>query len=117
MMQPAGAPDCCWVATAPRTNFPELTGGQDCDVVIVGAGIVGLTAAFALLEAGKSVVLLEARRVGGQVTGRSSAKITAQHSLIYRAIAVRTEPPDPRGLPPERRHAIARWGCRADCSR
>jgi glycine/D-amino acid oxidase-like deaminating enzyme/nitrite reductase/ring-hydroxylating ferredoxin subunit len=84
MTELAGTPDCCWVATAPRTNFPELAGGQDCDVVIVGAGIVGLTAAFALLEAGKSVALLEARRVGGQVTGRSSAKITAQHSLIYR---------------------------------
>ena len=53
-------------------------------MVIVGAGIVGLTAALALLEAGKSVILLEARRIGRQVTGRSSAKITAQHSLIYR---------------------------------
>jgi glycine/D-amino acid oxidase-like deaminating enzyme/nitrite reductase/ring-hydroxylating ferredoxin subunit len=83
MTQLAGKPDCCWAYTALTANFPELTGDQDCDVVIVGAGIVGLTAAFALLAAGKSVVVLEARRVGGQVTGRSSAKITAQHSLIY----------------------------------
>ena len=30
------------------------------------------------------MTLLEARRIGRQVTGRSTAKITTQHSLIYR---------------------------------
>lgn len=79
----AGRADCCWVANAPRTAYPELAGEKECDVVIVGAGIVGLTSALSLLEAGKSVAVLEARRIGAQVTGRSSAKITAQHSLIY----------------------------------
>jgi glycine/D-amino acid oxidase-like deaminating enzyme len=53
-------------------------------VVIVGAGIVGVTAAYLLSGAGLSVILLEARRIGRQVTGRSTAKITTQHSLIYR---------------------------------
>jgi glycine/D-amino acid oxidase-like deaminating enzyme/nitrite reductase/ring-hydroxylating ferredoxin subunit len=79
-----GHNDSCWVATAPKASFPSLTGSQDCDVVIVGAGIVGLTTALSLCEAGKSVVVLEARRVGAQVTGRSTAKITTQHSLVYR---------------------------------
>lgn len=66
------------------TQFPALAGEAACDVVIVGGGIVGLTTALALLERGKSVAVLEARRIGRQVTGRSTAKITTQHSLIYR---------------------------------
>jgi glycine/D-amino acid oxidase-like deaminating enzyme/nitrite reductase/ring-hydroxylating ferredoxin subunit len=79
-----GEPDCCWTATAPETSYPTLTGAHTADVAIVGAGIVGVTAAYMLSVAGLSVALLEARRIGRQVTGRSTAKITTQHSLIYR---------------------------------
>jgi glycine/D-amino acid oxidase-like deaminating enzyme/nitrite reductase/ring-hydroxylating ferredoxin subunit len=56
---------------------------MDVDVVVVGAGIVGLTAAYRLVRAGKSVLVLDARRIGHQATGRSTAKITSQHGLIY----------------------------------
>ncbi|MEH6389892.1 MULTISPECIES: FAD-dependent oxidoreductase [Pseudomonas] len=84
MAKLSGAAGCCWIADAPTGDFPQLTASTDCDVVIVGAGIVGLTAAMTLCEAGKSVVVMEARQVGHQVTGRSTAKITAQHALIYR---------------------------------
>src|SRR5262249_5716408 len=79
-----GKPDCCWTATAPKTTYPRLTGAHTFDVVVVGAGIVGVTAAYVLSESGLSVALLEARRIGRQATGRSTAKITTQHSLIFR---------------------------------
>jgi len=45
---------------------------------------VGLTTAYLLAQGGLSVAVLEARQIGRQVTGRSTAKITSQHSLIYR---------------------------------
>ncbi|UVC08388.1 FAD-dependent oxidoreductase [Rhizobium sp. TH2] len=79
-----GRAESCWVANAPATHYPALDGRQKTDTVIVGAGIVGLTAALKLCELGRPVVVLEGLRVGGQVTGRSTAKITTQHALIYR---------------------------------
>jgi glycine/D-amino acid oxidase-like deaminating enzyme len=51
---------------------------------VIGGGIVGLTAAYVLAKSGMSVAVLEALQIGRQVTGRSTAKITSQHSLIYR---------------------------------
>ena len=78
-----GKSKSCWTVTAPKTVYPKLAGSPTVDVVVIGAGIVGVTAAFLLSSSGLSVALLEARRIGRQVTGRSTAKITTQHSLIY----------------------------------
>jgi glycine/D-amino acid oxidase-like deaminating enzyme/nitrite reductase/ring-hydroxylating ferredoxin subunit len=79
-----GKAESCWVADAPRTHYPKLAKSQHAETVVVGGGIVGLTTALRLLEMGRSVIVVEALRIGGQVTGRSTAKITTQHALIYR---------------------------------
>lgn len=46
------------------------------EVVVVGAGITGLTTALLLARAGRSVTVLEAGAIGGGSTGRSTAKVS-----------------------------------------
>src|SRR4051794_27253501 len=45
------------------------------DVVVVGAGVTGLTAALLLQLQGKRVVVLEALRIGAGTTGGTTAHI------------------------------------------
>ena len=64
-----------WLSSA-FPEFPSLKGDTHADVVVVGAGITGLTAAYFLSEAGKSVVVLERDRCAGADTGHTSAHLT-----------------------------------------
>ncbi|WP_114905876.1 FAD-dependent oxidoreductase [Ornithinimicrobium murale] len=56
------------------------------DVLVVGAGIAGLTTACLLARAGRGVTVVESRHVGAGVTGNTTAKVTAQHGLHYAAL-------------------------------
>ena len=73
----------CWSDGVEGQRYPRLERSLHTDVVVVGAGIVGLSTALQLSKAGREVILVEAMRVGRQVTGGSTAKVTAQHGLIY----------------------------------
>jgi len=75
-----------WNATASPSAFPNLSGALEVDVAIVGGGIVGITTARMLKEKGVTVAVVEARKVGRQVTGKSTAKVTTQHSLRYQTL-------------------------------
>jgi glycine/D-amino acid oxidase-like deaminating enzyme/nitrite reductase/ring-hydroxylating ferredoxin subunit len=72
-----------WIETTPETAYPALDGGLAVDVVVVGAGITGVTTAWRLKSEGRTVALVDMRRVGEGATGYTTAKLTVGHNLIY----------------------------------
>lgn len=72
-----------WMATAPGPERPPLTEDIEVDVAVVGGGIAGLSTAWELSLTGRSVAVLEAGRLAAGVTGFTTAKISALHSLVY----------------------------------
>jgi glycine/D-amino acid oxidase-like deaminating enzyme/nitrite reductase/ring-hydroxylating ferredoxin subunit len=65
-----------WATSATFPPFAKLAEDAETDVVIVGAGVTGLTAAYLLAKAGKRVVVLERDRCAMTDTGHTTAHLT-----------------------------------------
>jgi len=66
---------------APLARFAPLSGETRADVCVVGGGYTGLSAALHLAQAGFSVVLLEAHRVGFGASGRNGGQVGSGQRL------------------------------------
>lgn len=76
-------PEPYWLDGLDLPKFHSLNEDFEADVVIVGGGITGITAAYLLVKEGVKVALLDAGKLLNGTTGHTTAKITAQHDLIY----------------------------------
>lgn len=81
-----GKPESLWTGTSPGTCFPSLDRDLLVDAAIVGGGIVGLTTAMMLQDAGLNTVVIESRGIVSGVTAKTTAKITALHGAVYRTL-------------------------------
>jgi glycine/D-amino acid oxidase-like deaminating enzyme len=80
--------DSYWLDTAPP--FVSACEGPldgDADVVVIGAGFTGLSAALALGKRGASVVVVDAGRVGGGASGRNGGQVNTGVAQDFVALA------------------------------
>ena len=75
-----------WQVDAPLPPFAALAGDASADVLVVGGGIAGVTAGLLLQRAGKRVILIEARRIGGGETGHTTAHLTELIDARYHTL-------------------------------
>ena len=65
-----------WIDSGPIKSFPPLRSDLKVDVLVVGAGVTGVTAAYLLKETGRHVALIERERVASIDTGHTTAHLT-----------------------------------------
>lgn len=68
-------------------KFKTLNGDIKTDVLVIGGGMAGILTAYFLQQKGIKYALVEGGRICSGSTKNTTAKITAQHGLIYSKIA------------------------------
>ena len=82
----------CWMEETPAVEAARLTQDERCDVVVIGAGIAGLSIAYELARFGRSVVVIDRGRIGTGMTARTTAHLATELDDFYsELISVRSE--------------------------
>lgn len=80
--------DSLWAATAaPARAFARLDRDARADVVVIGAGYTGLSAALHLAAGGEQPIVIDANRIGWGASGRNGGVVSAKFRASYQGIA------------------------------
>jgi gamma-glutamylputrescine oxidase len=71
---------------ARRRSWPAFRGADHADVVVIGGGLTGCTAAYVFAQAGLSVVLLEGAKLASGSTAGSLGVILPQPDALFRSV-------------------------------
>lgn len=67
-----------WGADAPTIEAKPLAGDSECDVLVVGGGIAGLSAAYEAAHLGRSVIVIDRGGIGEGMTARTTAHLASE---------------------------------------
>ena len=73
----AGEATPLWLGATARPIFDPLARDATADICIIGGGIAGVTTAYMLATAGRSVILVEDRQIGAGESGRTTAHLSS----------------------------------------
>lgn len=79
----AGSNFSYWSETSRQNKYTPLTMDTETDILIVGAGIAGLSIAYQLVKEGRKVIVVEDGIIGSGETGRTSAHLSAVLDTRY----------------------------------
>lgn len=83
-------PESLWTATAePAPTFGALEAERQCDVVIIGAGYTGLSAAQHIASSGREPILLEANSLAWGASGRNGGVVSPKFRVGFPAMMAR----------------------------
>ena len=72
-----------WLEAMPTVEAPLLTGDAQCDLVVVGSGIAGLSSAYEAARFGRKVVVIDRGRICGGMTARTTAHLATEIDDFY----------------------------------
>ena len=64
-----------WMEVAVAPHAPQLVESMTCDVVVIGAGIAGISTAYELSEQKLSVIVLDRGKIAAGITSRTTAHL------------------------------------------
>lgn len=73
----------CWMEAFPTVSAPPLSGNAQCDLLVVGSGIAGLSAAYEAARFGAKVIVIDRGRICGGMTARTTAHLATEIDDFY----------------------------------
>lgn len=95
---PAYAPSYYARTLTDRRRRAPLVGAADCDTVVIGGGLAGLTTALELAREGIAVTVLESHAIGHGASGRNGGIVSPAFACGAAAIAARVGPERAKAL-------------------
>ncbi len=75
-----------WSDSVKLNSFNSLKDNIKTDVLIIGGGMAGLLCAYFLKKKGIDYIVVEGDKIGNGITKNTTAKVTAQHGLLYNSL-------------------------------